>query len=158
MPQVGRKGREVFVLLNTKAGLYYSPGGVLFGMTLETASSILKTVRCWQRELPMVSLVAWHKGDSMKKRKAGQSWVCLRGDIHVQTWMASREIAELKAQWSHELWRCWKARKEVGVELEAKNWSPEKWVFNPRWSLTFILGVMVWHWRLVVSKAIWFLL
>lgn len=62
MPQVGRKGREVFVLLNTKAGLYYSPGGVLFGMTLETASSILKTVRCWQRELPMVSLVAWHKG------------------------------------------------------------------------------------------------
>lgn len=46
MPQVGRKGREVFVLLNTKAGLYYSPGGVLFGMTLETASSILKTVRC----------------------------------------------------------------------------------------------------------------
>lgn len=36
MPQVGRKGREVFVL-NTKVGLYYRAGGMLFGMTLETA-------------------------------------------------------------------------------------------------------------------------
>lgn len=37
MPQVGRKGREVFVLLNTKVGLYSRAGGMLFGMTLETA-------------------------------------------------------------------------------------------------------------------------
>ena len=37
LPQVGRKGREVFVLLNTKADLYYSDGRMLSGMALETA-------------------------------------------------------------------------------------------------------------------------
>lgn len=42
MPQVGRKEREVFALLNIKSGLYYIPEGMLFGMALETAERTSK--------------------------------------------------------------------------------------------------------------------